>query len=623
RQRLVELTNFYLKKVAEHGLISERFRDLALDKSAPMMGRALARHDEPFRDRKLVYSLRTDLLDRTGAKSLYALDRMDLNVETTIDYDVQRSVERTLRKLNDPSFVAKHDLDRWRLLDDDDPSEVVYSFTLYEKSKNANRLRVQADTFDGPFNVNEGVKLNLGSTAKLRTTASYLQIIADLHEKYTNLSDEELENLEIDRRDRLSVWSRNYVQNHPDASLDAMLDAAMERRYSAEPDSFFTGGGVQSFSNFSYEYNDEWPTVKFGLQKSINLVFVRLMRDIVRYHMFRLPNVGPTILQDPDHPKRREYLEKFAQYEGKTFLRKFWKKYEGNNHTKSMIQMTDGRSFTAKRMAVAWRTIHPDADIYTFNHFLKQHFDEQFGWSYVKQLYNENDPEKFSLNEMGYLARIHPLELWLLRYRRRHPKADYHQMLRDSDEARHKSYEWLYKSDRKEAQDRRIRIILERDAFDRLHRQWKQLGYPFDKLVPSYATALGSSSDRPAALSELMGILVNGGIRKPTVKFDQFHFARNTPYETKLERSPAEPERVMRKPVADTLLEGIRRVVEDGTASRLNQYATTVNGREWRVGGKTGTGDNKREIRNRHGTLIEAIPQNRTGTFAFQINERF
>jgi hypothetical protein len=34
--------------------------------------------------------------------------------------------------------------------------------------------------------------------------------------------------------------------------------------------------------------------------------------------------------------------------------------------------------------------------------------------------------------------------------------------------------------------------------------------------VPSYATAIGSSADRPLALAELMGIIVNDGQRRPT-----------------------------------------------------------------------------------------------------------
>jgi len=70
-------------------------------------------------------------------------------------------------------------------------------------------------------------------------------------------------------------------------------------------------------------------------------------------------------------------------------------------------------------------------------------------------------------------------------------------------------------------------------AFKEIHKGWKKLGYPFDHLVPSYATAIGSSADRPAALAELMGI-INDGVQMPAIKISSFHFAKNTPYETDL-----------------------------------------------------------------------------------------
>ena len=44
-----------------------------------------------------------------------------------------------------------------------------------------NYLRVQTDNLAQPFDINEGAKLDLGSTAKLRTLITYLEIVAELH----------------------------------------------------------------------------------------------------------------------------------------------------------------------------------------------------------------------------------------------------------------------------------------------------------------------------------------------------------------------------------------------------------------------------------------------------------
>ncbi|QJY41022.1 hypothetical protein HND97_09240 [Vibrio cholerae] len=84
--------------------------------------------------------------------------------------------------------------------------------------------------------------------------------------------------------------------------------------------------------------------------------------------------------------------------------------------------------------------------------------------------------------------------------------------------------------------------MLEVEAFTDIHQSWQRLGYPFDHLVPSLATALGSSGDRPAGLSELMGIILNDCVRVPTKRINHLHFAQDTPFET--EFTPVETQGV-------------------------------------------------------------------------------
>ena len=48
-------------------------------------------------------------------------------------------------------------------------------------------MRVQADNFAAPFDFNKSVKLELGSTAKLRTLTHYLELIAELHASLSGL----------------------------------------------------------------------------------------------------------------------------------------------------------------------------------------------------------------------------------------------------------------------------------------------------------------------------------------------------------------------------------------------------------------------------------------------------
>ena len=171
-------------------------------------------------------------------------------------------------------------------------------------------------------------------------------------------------------------------------------------------------------------------------------------------------------------------------------------------------------------------------------------------------------------------------------------------------------------------QDTRIRILLEQDAFERIYENWKALGYPFSHLVPSLGTAIGASGDRPDALADLMGTIMNGGVRVPTVTIEHLRFAANTPYDTSMSPS-AQPQRVMPPEVAATVRRALTGVVSDGTARRLSGTYTAADGTPLPVGGKTGTGDNRFERFGHGGGLISSRVVDRTATFVFFLGDRF
>ena len=72
---------------------------------------------------------------------------------------------------------------------------------LFERTPEANLLRVQVDTLDRPFDVNSGLKLDLGSTAKLRTTIHYLEVVEGLHARYAGLDAAALREQSLSNRD--------------------------------------------------------------------------------------------------------------------------------------------------------------------------------------------------------------------------------------------------------------------------------------------------------------------------------------------------------------------------------------------------------------------------------------
>ena len=121
---------------------------------------------------------------------------------------------------------------------------------------------------------------------------------------------------------------------------------------------------------------------------------------------------------------------------------------------------------------------------------------------------------RLNLADYGYLLSTQPLEVWCAGELARHPELSWDDLLGRSAEARRVSSAWLFKTRNRRAQDLRLRIRIEQDAFARMTPYWQRLGFPFEHLVPSYATAIGSSSDRPAALAELMGIILNDGVKR-------------------------------------------------------------------------------------------------------------
>ena len=626
---LEQLTDSHLRLLGSAGVITAALRDAALKASLHRRADRVPATTISFVDQKAANAVRMHLAGLLGSSrwyGLYDLDRLDLSVASTLDAPVQTAVTSQLRKLREPASAKAAGLNQKRLLAQGDPSKVVYSFTLYERGKDSNYLRVQTDNFDQPLNINEGTKLDLGSTAKLRTLVTYLDIMANLHQRLAALDQPQLRALEVDPQDVLTRWAADYLMGAPDRSLRLMLDAALARRYSANTgEGFFTGGGLHHFDNFKREDNDKVMSVSDGLRNSVNLVFIRLMRDIVHHYMFLTPGSSAQLLQNVGDPRRTAYLARFADHEGQVFLRRFLLKYKQKNAEEAEQLLLQNVRPTASRLAAIFRTIEPDATLDQFTAFVKDQLPKGIDPAAPKlaKLYAQHAPQVMSLADRGYVAGVHPLELWLVGYLRRHPGASQTQVMQASGAERQAAYAWLFSTPRAQAQNQRILALLEGDGFLQIHQQWARTGYPFDALVPSYATALGASADRPAALAELMGILVNDGVRKPTTRIRSLQFAAATPYETELHYKPGPAERVLLPEVAQAVLATLRLVVQEGTAQRVKQAFVRPDRSIIPVGGKTGTGDQRFDTYGAGGRLLKSRVVNRSATFVFNIDERF
>ncbi|MDH1306272.1 transglycosylase domain-containing protein [Pseudomonas fulva] len=628
RVELAELTDAHVRVLAANQIIPQALADAALASKAVYRDWVAQPTIVPIVTNKGI-SLARNRLSAMLNRPLYDLDRLDLSATSTLQADLQLRVSEYLKHLADPAFAAQIGLIGERLLTAKTTDQVSYSFTLFERTADGSRVRVQTDSTDQPFDINEGSKLELGSTAKLRVLTTYLEIVAELHDKYAGKPAAELKKVEVADLDVISRWSLDWLmQNSRNQSLDAMLDAALERKYSASTgESFFTGGGMHVFNNFRKEDNGRNPTLKAALRESINLPFIRLMRDVVRYVTYQQPLNRVPLLKDDADPRRQEYLAKFADKEGTSYLMRFWRKYQRKTSQQRLDTFLDGMRVTPQRLAAVHRYLFPEAGQATFNAFVRAHSkDSKLAQSKLTddrlvQMYDAYGPGRYNLPDQGFIAKVHPLDLWLLGYLLKHPASTLSEMINASRFERQEVYSWLFKSRHQGARDSRIRTMVEIEAFLDIHQRWKRVGYPFDHLVPSLATAIGSSGDRPAALSELVGIIQNDGVRLPTLRIDTLHFAADTPYETKLISDPDRGVRILPVEVARALKGAMSQVVDAGTARRISGSFMLKDGTPLVMGGKTGTGDNRIESFGAGGRLIGSRSLNRTATFVFFLGD--
>ena len=233
---------------------------------------------------------------------LYALDRLDLTGWSSIDTAAQQRIGDVLSRLDDPDYDRSLGLYGKQLLGGASPARLAWSVVLYERGADRNYLRIHADSLNEPFDINSGAKLQLGSTAKLRTLITYLDIVDALHRRLRVLAARRLPAIAT-RRQRTTRSPRWAAGLAGECQGTAVCRRCSTRRCSAPirraPGTYFTGGGMQSFANFEKWERPRAPTVAAAFANSINNAFVRLMRDIVSYEIAAGRDPGQRIAERP------------------------------------------------------------------------------------------------------------------------------------------------------------------------------------------------------------------------------------------------------------------------------------------------------------------------------------
>ncbi|MFQ5668273.1 MAG: transglycosylase domain-containing protein [Candidatus Binatia bacterium] len=615
--------NGYTRLLEQGGVISSAMARAVRATPIAFLSHAPVSPPPSYVHQKAPNSIRTSLMQRLGVASLYDLDRLQLEVDSTIDAALQSAITALLEHLAEPEFIATHHLNGKRLLHGADPRKVLYSLILFERTVRGNVLRVQADSLNRPFDLNEGIKMELGSTAKLRTLAHYLELVAKLYREFSALDAAGVSRRVREARDPITRWVAKAMLARPNIDLYTILQRALDRRYSASPaERFFTGGALHTFHNFNAKDDRRVMSVRTALRHSVNLVFIRLMHDLVRFHEARLPYDRAAVLADTKNPDRHRLLVSIAESTAKKSLARAYRRYRGLSEKAIVATLLRKRARSARHLAMLFFAWHPGADGAALRKWLTRWLGS-VSVQAVERLKRAYGRPGLTLSDSGYLLARRPLEVWCAGVLARDPGTSWKTLLARSVGARQVTSAWLFQRRNRRAQDRRLWIRIEQDAFARMTPYWQRLGFPFARLVPSYATAIGNSSDRPAALAELMGIIVNGGVRQPLVRVTQLQFATGTPYETTVVPAAQHGKRVMELAVARALRAALAGVVQGGTARRVAGVFVRPDGTPVVTGGKTGSGDNRFKTFNRHGDLTSARAVNRTAAFVFYIGERY
>src|SRR5207344_3139718 len=134
-------------------------------------------------------------------------------------------------------------------------------------------------------------------------------------------------------------------------------------------------------------------------------------------------------------------------------------------------------------LASVFRSLEPDAGPDRLAQFLAPRLGAtKVSGPELLGLYDRYDPSRMSLVDRGFVAGVHPLELWLVGFLRHHPVASLTEVQAAGNAERQAVYGWLFKTRHKNAQDVRIRSLLELEAFVEIQRAWQRLGYPFEAL---------------------------------------------------------------------------------------------------------------------------------------------
>jgi hypothetical protein len=537
-----------------------------------------ARHRESFSARNEYTRLfRKAVEKKSGANqakliNLQSIDAMPVTIEMTTDARLEGEIRQVLDEMytevaQQSPFVQSYQKGLLNELSLEQLQKIEYGVMVLEIDEHRQwRILANTDTqSDKVYNPATQGRFQWGSTAKLRVLVNYLAIIHNealkLQADMKALNFERLQHYKHSSVVIKSLLAR-FLEKNPRADMKTILNWAMSRRISADPkQKFLTGESWHQFHNYQTSDDKKNPDLWQMTTESINLSFVRLMRDVVNYYIDELGYDKKQILTDKKNRVRQIIIAEAIAREEQLYR-------DGLQYFIGQIKNTLAKNETLsqKQLLTRARLV-------------------------VQQIADSEDKQAQQYHPLVSLfKRITYYEkAWLLA-RLTDQMMVGKRTTREAEELIIKQTSAWFKTSRSWIKNT-LYTYMEREAFTKkITPAWKKLGYPFE-VSPSYAVVLGSSGDTPMALLELAGTLLNDGIREKNISaVERIILSPDTIFETPF-RVQHTQERAIPAEVARIAKKAMSGVLNKGTAifaSRhpLMHYVETS-------GAKTGTGDNR------------------------------
>jgi len=504
--------------------------------------------------------------------NLQTVDVMPVTIELSTDAQLEQKIRKVLDEMysdvaQKSPFVQSNQKGLLNNLTQEELQRIEYAATVLEIDEHR-RWKILANTdtqSDVVYNPAKQGRFQWGSTAKLRVLVNYLMIIHD----EARLLQSELQAFNFERLQRYKKSSVTikrllsaYIDKHPQASMDDILNWAMSRRISADPgEKFLTGESWHQFHNYQKSDDRKNPNLWQMTTESINLSFVRLMRDVVDYYIEQLGYDKKSMLSNKDNRLRKEIIEDAIKLEEQFYQ-------QGINFfiAKIKAQFPEPLSLSDQEIINAARRV-------------------------AKQLKFDDGKEAQKYRQLTSLfKRIVAYEKsWLLARLRGSAYVNSISIDTEQDRIVQQTSDWFRSN--KHWIKNTLYTFLEQQAFSKgVTPAWKKLGYLFN-VSPSYAVVLGSSGDTPMSLLELAGTLLNDGVHEKNISaIEGIVLAPDSEFETPF-KIVHQQERIIPQDVAAIARKAMEGVLHKGTAifassHPLMQYVRSS-------GAKTGTGDNR------------------------------